>query len=533
MLEGRLGRVCLVAAVAALATVGCKDSSSSGRDASAPAALADTAEGSPTAEAPRLVALAEIAEMEKDLLARVKANQERLCPRPVLRGDAKPGSAEAARIAVIEGAEDTKACLALLDTHADALDDALYLPDDPPKGWPERPLRDLKPLDAKAALSAQVTEVLAGCKSTLAKLRDTTQYEDGCSPYLPGRRGTPRLLSQMRLAKVADFVARQALAAGDHREAVETLLDVMRFDQDLARGGASLIHAMVGVASNHMVTLQLEQVLNSPGTIPVAVLDQIDRELSLILKTVPHPGGFLAADHEGTVLLMILPKLKPKGWTPPGGWGDDKPPGDEDQDPLGLGAQDFGPHPEDSNALAWLASNEAAARWPKLCPKESNHVECIQAIADAPTPKPLGEIEDMSALMAKLADGTSAEGVKAIRRKLLDILGAVASPAFSKYVRRHGGAVSVLASLRLHAAFRKLAQERGSCPQLADFDAEPLAAKRMNPADGQRLIVEPSGPGRYVFRPGSEELRVAGPREAVPIFAMCPPAPEPAAPAPE
>ena len=86
---------------------------------------------------PRLTTDEELDKLEQGLLKRIERNKGLSCTRPVLRGEAAAGKAGPDLIAVVEGAEDTQACLDGLEKHSELLFEAMDLPDGQTlEGWP-------------------------------------------------------------------------------------------------------------------------------------------------------------------------------------------------------------------------------------------------------------------------------------------------------------------------------------------------------------------------------------------------------------
>lgn len=463
-------------------------------------------------ERPRLVSDAELATLEGELMSAVRQYRVATCPRPVLRGSPKSGVADSLIVSVIEAGPAHKACLQRLSKDADALSKALYLPKEKlPRGWPKRNRSTARPLDDPAADLSAFAELQKSCAPLIEKLRAATQYGQVCSPYLPGRRGLPRFIVQLRLMKLIALQARQLLKVGKAREALELLLDAMRFNQDLARGDASLISAMISVAATGLLTPYLELALNSDKPLPEALLSQLERELALLSKSEEHPLSFLRGDHRGLLLTMVLPRLKGPGWTPPGGWGADPPPKErKPTNALGLKSIPSGFDPKDEWGLLWLAAKANMADWRRACQPEKAPIECYRGLAVLAARSHKTSSPGLKSLLGMITAKTPREQLSRIREQMIAILRMISAPAYQRYIERHGFVRFQLTALRTHAAFRALSDRQKSCPDAAAFEREPLKALRINPYDNRPLLVRASEGKHFILTPGTP-LRPADP----------------------
>ena len=465
----------------------------------------------------RLVPVERLQELERKALAAAETNRTRQCVRPVLRGEARPGSADAAMIATIEGAPEIRPCFDLLDDSGEALTGVIHLPsgDAPARRW-----STARPLDDPEGRGALLDRVVATCAPLVAKLREAVSHEDACSPYLIGRRGTPKLLYQLRGAKVLAATARKALADGKPREALAVLLDGLRFQQDMYRGGASFLYPMVSAAASSFLAPTLELALDAPQPLGDELLADVQRELTLLLDAEPHLSGILRGESESSALYLFLGGLKPREWTPPGGWGEERasdPPPAESRLPA---AVPYGADDRDDLAVAWLAADEQARDWQRACPPTATTAACqagMERIAER-----IAERVESQSEMSRWFRMLRAEDPKEDQlRQIIEILKAVGSPVFGKYVRRYGQVGFLLAAARLHAGFRALAEKGARCPERAAFDAAPLSALRALPWDGSPIEIAPAEGGGYVLSP-APDLRSAPDDPPVTWRVRCP-----------
>ena len=504
-----IGR-CLVVACAVL-LAGPQAARSTERDAPAEAVEAERPLRS------RLVSAERLRELEGKTLAAVERNRARRCLRPVLRGAPLEGPADAKIIAVIEGSRETRACQELLEAESDAIDALLFVPEGedsgPPRFW--RPARPLGDPASRGDLARRVGEA---CAPVLRQMREAVRHEDACSPYLAGRRGTPRLAPQIRLARAVALAARSHLHEGRSREALELLLDALRFQQDMYRGGAGFLYAMVSVAANGFLVPVLEIALNDARSSGAELLGQVQRELEGLLEAEPHPGEILRGEQEYAALYMFLGGMKGPAWTPPGGWGEERPPA-RPEGRLADATITVGADERDDLAVAWLAADATAVEWAAACPTTVSMRACedgMKAVSERLDRK----VEDRSQLSRWLGLLGAEDPQEEVLKQVLEILQA-GTPAFSKYLRRLGLTVFAYASLRLHAAYRALAESSGRCPGVAAFDAPPLAPLRRHPWDGSPLWIRPvEGAGLLV---GSEPvLEPPGERGQPALLVRCP-----------
>ena len=89
-------------------------------------------------------------------------------------------------------------------------------------------------------------------------------------------------------------------------------------------------------------------------------------------------------------------------------------------------------------------------------------------------------------------------------------------------MRHEGQTRFQLAALRLHAAYRRLAEKTKTCPKLPAFDQPPLSALRTDPFSRKPIRVQELTPGRFALwcpvplgKPNKEKAEPA-------IFIDCP-----------
>lgn len=376
-----------------------------------------------------LVAPEELAELQARLDAQVKANQERQCLRPVLRGESVEGRADEDIIAVVEG-ETFKPCYDLIKEVADPI--AKYL---------ENPTKETPP---------ELAKVHELCHPLLEAVQKAINHEDACSPYLAGRRGLPSMIPTIRAGKAMAFLLLEELLRGTPENALNIGLDWLRFSQDTVRGrGAPLIGAMVSVAATKYVLDAMRFALNQPNGMTPEMLERMAKELGTLLETEPGFGDFLPYENYGLALHMLLPAVKGPAWVPPGGFDHDR------VDPsqvLGEGKDLEGVSEDQQMALLWVAMDGNGRRMEEACPKNALAAAChaglLASARDAA--RDAGEERFLRTLKVMASDQPDKE----IRAWILDIIKSIATPAFNKYVIRFSHRAFRISALRGHAALR-------------------------------------------------------------------------------
>jgi hypothetical protein len=445
---------------------------------------------------PRLVSEVELKEMQQELKDIVERNRAKKCPRPVLRGEPLPGTAAADIQAVVEGADDTRACHKRLDETSEMVFEALDHPEDyKPEGFPARMNRTAKP---QSQAPKELLELEKTCAPVLARIQKAVRHEDACSPYLPGLHDQPGYISAIRTSRFAASRARRLFAEGDPGQGFNLLLDVVRFGQDFGRGGTSLLETMIGVACTRTVLSMLEHGLNRKKPLDPALLQRIEKELGQLIDTQPHPAEYLRGEMEAMATYTLNPSKK-------------------SPDTITIGVDE-----RDDNALALIALRETSQDVLSGCQKEDPPIRCeehIRSVAQRYRNSHKGDLEQAEAM---LRVAVAPDKVAAVRREIVDILKAVAAPAYDRYLRHEGQTRFRLGALRLHAAYRQLAEKAKACPKAGIFDQEPLAGLRTDPFSQKPMRIEELGPGRFAVwcpvplgKPNKEKAEPA-------VFIDCP-----------
>lgn len=444
---------------------------------------------------PRLVSEDEIRSMDQEIKQIVERNRAKQCPRPVLRGEPLPGTAAEDIVAVVEGADDTRACHKRLDETSDMVFEALDQPEDyKPEGFPARLNRTPKP---QSLAPKELLELEKTCAPVLLRLQKAVSHADACSPYLPGLHEQPGYISSIRTSRLAASKARRLFAEGDPA-GFDLLLDVVRFGQDFGRGGTSLLETMIGVACTRTVLPMLEHGLNQKKPLGLELLQRIEKELGQLIETQPHPAEFLRGEMEAMVTYTLNPSKK-------------------HPDTILIGADE-----RDDNALALIALRETSQDVLSGCKQEDPPIRCeehIRSVGERYRKSHSGDLEKAEAM---LRVAVAPDKVAAVRREIIDILKAVAAPAYDRYLRHEGQTRFRLGGLRLHAAYRQLAEKSKACPKAEVFDQEPLSGLRTDPFSQKPMRIEELGPGRFAVwcpvplgKPNKEKAEPA-------VFIDCP-----------
>jgi len=421
-----------------------------------------------------LVPPGELAALQQRLDAEVKANQERKCPRPLLRGEPIPGRADEDFIAIIEG-DTFKPCYDHLEGIAEPL--AAYL---------TKPVKETPP---------ELTRGHELCFPLLEAIEKAISHSNACSPYLAGRRGLPSMIPLIRAGKAVAVLILQALFRGHTEDALNFGLNWLRFSQDMVRGrGAPLIGAMISVAATKYTIEAMRFALNHQSDMAPEMLERVAKELGALLDTEPGFGSFLPYENYGLSMHMLLPYMRGPDWVPPGGFDQDR------IDPtkvLGADKELEGVSREQQMALLWVAVDGNGRRMEEACPEGSRAAQCHAGLVTSAEKmaKEAGENRFMRALKVLASDQPDKE----IRAWILDIVSSIATPAFNKYVIRFAHRAFRISALRVHARLRaRGAGKTGVGNRLSGPEWQPLLA---DPATGGLLRFQAVEPGKVTLQP--------------------------------
>ena len=447
-----------------------------------------------------LISPGEMAALEGKLMERVGANQVAKCPRPVLRGNPTAGPADDDIHQLLgPGNATVMECL----THIEKTPDIdAYL---------ESPVESLADTVAQAQkLCAPVAPLLAAA----------VQHEDACSPYLAGRKGHPHLIRLIRLSKAVALLMERLSLLGHPAKAVELGLDLLVLSQDISRGGASLICAMVGVATSQITTLRgIRTVLNATDHLAAEQLTSLMAQVDRLIAAEPTFGSFWDYERVGFALMSILPGIKPEGWVPPGGWDEGT-----NWDPAAgaLGESIEGVSTQQQYGLVLLAADRSFRLLSSACPEGTAPIPCHEALEKAGKENANKATDDKFARTFKTL--LSQQPTEEIRAWILDILSAVATPAFNKYVVRYANRMQNYVAVRSHLAIIAFRLEQGRCPAKGDFKTDArLSAALLEPWSNDSMTVTVKDAGRITLTAPAAYAHFKDDRTAQEYLIQCTP----------
>lgn len=401
------------------------------------------ADEAPTTRA--LVTPEEVAAVEARVMARVEAYRAASCPRPVLWGVPVRGSGTDSVADIGEGRLGHQRCHAFLEANATGL----------PAGDFDAFLATGEgvPPDLAAALAE-------GCGDLAAAVSEAVGRSDVCSPWRPGLRGNPSFVPFVRTSKAAAILGRVGYQPEESLPSIRAALDRIRFDQDMVRGGGTLIAAMISVVSTVGYQVPWVQWVLDRADLEEAELSEVIDALGVLLATEPAIGRVIEADLVWSFLQMTLPAVKGPEWVPPGGWD-----WDHQAPAAGGGDSPFESRsfidPATDAALLVVAMDEILRTQTAACPADASPLACVDGL------RRYGE-----ELRRRDGNGSVLRAIKvlaapdprvAVRRWVVDVLMGVGSPSFSRYVEKFALRSIRLASLRIHAAMLREWRRTGGC----------------------------------------------------------------------
>ncbi len=452
-----------------------------------------------------LVTPAEVAAVEARVLARVEAYRAASCLRPVLRGAPAKGSGTEAVQEIGEGAPPWQRCISFLEAEAEGL-------------ATESSFETY--LETGEGVTAELAAALEeACGDLAAGVRAAVAHEEVCSPWRPGVRGNPAFVPLMRTSKAAVILGRTGYTSADALGPAREALDRMRFDQDVIRGGGTLIAAMISTASTVRNQAPWLRWILDRGDLSEAGLTEVVDSLGVLLSTEPPIGAVIEADGYWSFLQLILPPVKGKDWVPPGGWDFDYKPRTDDIEETGFSTRSF-IDPKTDAALMVVAMDEIQKTHAAACPVDASVLACMDGL------RRYGEAQ-----RRRDGNGTILRAIKvlgspdprmAVRRWIVDVLSGMATPSFGRYVEKYAVRSFTLAALRIHAAVLRAWRSRGACE--TDLTGEGWEAYVADPIfDGPLRITRDPATAEWLVRAaGSFELGSSANEELEYRF-NCPP----------
>ncbi|MEO8705723.1 MAG: hypothetical protein ABI867_37170 [Kofleriaceae bacterium] len=408
----------------------------------------------------RMISDAEIAASKAALMKRLDANKLRRCERPVLRGTPISGSGAADIASFQQPDGNFGKCLTALAELSGKKEDLT------------------KPGPAVVELDGRCGIELEGV------IRKAAQHADGCSPFQTGVR-TPRSSYLPYLLSARLMAMRARIRADGPTKDVDgalwLILDSIRMYQDLARGHTSLLVGMVAAAATDALLDEAQLILTN--TTPAGVAELASAVDALIASTPPISEMF-SGEGEHMSLQFGLPPLQPAGWTPPGGWPDDKRPTANAAKANAFGA------PEDGKAIMLVVAEATTKAFETACPSGASFKTCHAGLvrvgregeARARGNDDIKRVYDGLVAKAKAGDETARTQ---IRDTIVDILAGLGSASFPRYADKPTMVLVRLVGMRMHLEVLRAKQ----CPAAAALAAPPYAALRAPALLGDAVVV--------------------------------------------
>jgi hypothetical protein len=175
--------------------------------------------------------------------------------------------------------------------------------------------RDVPPTPTPAML-----EVLKACQVVARDLSAVATARSGCSPFQVTDKVAPDLRDLSTLLSSVGIIAKVRLIQGETEEALELLLDLVRFTQIASSGRVDLqlANALVMVWSNQghdLLRHTLQAVFLEPP-----LLNRLISELGVLITTEPPVANSYLTDAIAMQMQVTLPQFFGPKWMPPVGW---------------------------------------------------------------------------------------------------------------------------------------------------------------------------------------------------------------------
>ncbi len=466
-----------------------------------------------------LVSPRERQKLQQSLLRGLRSNARLKCPRPVALGTARTGRGDGALRAVVEPSGAAARCLAYAERHWDDLRRSLFQePRRPPGGAAGRALPTARPVFIPAVKAgdkptpgfpepAIVQTLCKRCGSLPALVERAVTLSDACSPYLPGRRRSPKLGSVLQLHLAVVALARRRFRASP-RQAVGMLLRTLALGQDLCRGGTAWIWPQVARLGMLDVVATVARMLAANRLSPAAL-----RSLRMGLKGLraaePDLTAHLLGERQQSELQRYLIPMMPRKWIPPGG----QPlKARGAAPPAGASSSRFrsisGSIRQDL-LVAWVASRRYGRRLADGCRDAASGWYCLQAVRQAEKRVLSNRArlrQQWRALSRRLARSGSGFDRAATREAVVKLLVGLHAPNTSGYLLQAAQRGFYLAALALHVDVL-IAARRSGWPELSTVAAWSKA--RRDPFRGAPLRLEAHGSG-FELRPAESLTAVTG-----------------------
>lgn len=240
----------------------------------------------------------EIDAIEARLRDVVRRAEREHCPRPVLRGQPRPGSGGAALRDILDPRGEHAACWQWLEVEAERLPSAFgpAAADGTPESDADLLQEIVAPAPALGASPTRLEQALVErCGPTVAAIRQTLSHEDVCAPFGLAQRDADAA-PLLRIARAFVAVARAEARQGRAEAALEVLLDALRYAQDLHRGPSGVLFGQVASAIVRATLGSLEVIVASDLPWTDAMLRDGQREIEALVRAWPLPDRIFAED---------------------------------------------------------------------------------------------------------------------------------------------------------------------------------------------------------------------------------------------
>jgi hypothetical protein len=461
-----------------------------------------------------LVSPQERDQLQGRLLNRLLANGRLRCPRPVLRFAAKPGRAELVIRSVVEPTGATARCFAYVERHWSDLRRAFFQEASGSQGpVAGRPLPMAKPLlksEVRTSTSSTVkptsyirepdiVKSLRGvCGAVAPLLERAAQRAEACSPYLPGRRRTPKLGSVLQAHVAMVALARHRFRASP-REAVWLLLHTLRFGQDLCRGGTAWIWPLVTRLGGLDVLATLGRML-AADRLSVAALQEVQTAVGQLRTHEPALPAHIEGERLVTDLERYLIPMMPRRWIPPGGSPLSATRGEKGSSRVPGRGRAFSGSIRQDLLVAWIASERYTGRLVAACRDAASGWQCLKAVrgVERHVVARRGQLRQRWRSFNQLAAGLKKGFDRATTREAaIDLLTGVNAPNTSGSLAQAAQRGFYLAALGLHVR-SLLAARRRAWPSLSTVVSWSAALRGLFSGAPPRIEVQGRG---FVVRP--------------------------------
>ncbi|MFN3196835.1 MAG: hypothetical protein ACE366_00260 [Bradymonadia bacterium] len=394
-------------------------------------------------------------------------NARKTCPRPVLHGQPTPGNGEEALLDAISHDGPNAQCYEALKSVREKQPKTSYS------------VSDISLTDRLSA--DERSKVLAACASVPDQITRFAAYEQMCNPIMQGRRSarTDNTRSQaIQLAQATALHGRH-LATKDPTAALKLLLDGVRVQHDLERGGRPFLTAALSTHATRSLGAAITVVLDDPR-LQTADLVEAERMIDVLLDTLPPVGGVAIDERRDVAYSIAFIEDQPANQPSKPGVADIKP----DRWPF------------------LMYSDESAELHTRLCPHEATLEACLSGLGDAA--KLYDEIASRRDKAVLEAGASTPARYIEKRRGALRRLNELTSPDIN-WLRQIARREVILRALKLQAATHRLAGGNGRCPQGDARNSDTRTALMRIPSIGDTLQVRPrddQATGAWFYLPG-------------------------------